>query len=73
MLHFKAFKLVVFAAVCLTEGVAASVALAGSTPTILGGLPGSTGSSGQLSQALAINDAGQVVGWSFITNSPRRW
>jgi hypothetical protein len=33
-----AFKLVVFAAVCLSEGVAASAALAGSTPTNLGNL-----------------------------------
>jgi len=56
MLHFKASKLAVFAAVC-----AASASSPAFAATDLGGLPGSTSSVAQ-----AINNAGQVVGVSAV-------
>jgi hypothetical protein len=76
--HRKAFGLALFAAACLL-GEATGSAFAECSPlggecatewshgqaTLLPSLPGTVAS-----QATGINDAGQVVGWSFVGGVP---
>jgi uncharacterized membrane protein len=70
MLHYKASKFAIFAAVCSLSGAMGSaqaqVATEWSNGRVidLGGLPSSYGYG---SVADSINDAGQVVGYTFVS------